>query len=393
VIVNRAVEAARSLSLAARLLARRARAAGPRPPVVVVLPGLASRLVDERGRTVWGGVAQALRGPARLASASVSSVAPLEGFPIVPGLYAYDVMGGLFRFLERVGGYRRGEDLVPFSHDWRLGVRHGAEALAGLVARVRGASDEPVDLVALSSGGAIARAYLATAEPGAVRRVVHVGAPQRGNFSALTGLVDGIQLAPRAGVIPADVLQQVPGIYDFLPHPDDPLFVDESGAVLPLDLYDAAVWRELGLPGAHRAGLADRLREARALHLALDAAPVHRDVFAIAARHLRTGARVLVAGGRAAMPNCCAPASDPVQRLLHEPGDGAVPERSLAAVPGLPPERIWWLRPAVHWHIVRSPEAHALVLEGLIAPARAEPAALVRLSHRPPSRTTVAPFM
>src|SRR5262249_7622573 len=146
-----------------------------------------------------------------------------------------DVYGGLIRALERAG-YRRGIDLFPMAYDWRAGIAAASEQLAALADEI----GAPVDLVGVSTGGLVMRAFVAGG--GGVGRAAYVGTPQRGTLSALGTLMKGSQPAPFGRTFAPAELAQIQTCWDILPHPDERVFVDAGGAPLELDLYDAEVW-------------------------------------------------------------------------------------------------------------------------------------------------------
>jgi pimeloyl-ACP methyl ester carboxylesterase len=377
VLINRALERVRQLRLADVLLRRRGRAQSHLP--LIVVPGMfGTRLADARGRLVWGSTARLYRGPSIAAAEGARSDGLIEEMSLLPGLAGVDVHGGLLRFLERAGGYRRGEDLIALDYDWRAGALAGAEALAALVQRVRGASDDKVDLCCVSTGGQVARHFLAR-EPRAVRRVLYVGAPQRGTFDALASLHRGFRFAPGGKLFRGAEAARTQTALDALPHPDEPLFVDDRGARVPLDLYDERTWRETGLLEEAVPELQDGLDRARAAHRALDVAPAG-DAFVIGARHLPTPARVVLLRGKAHVPPPAPRRDDPFVGFTYLPGDGELSEASLRAVPGLDEKRLWWATPAAHARLPADPLVHRYVLEGLLATERFIPATILR-SH------------
>ena len=140
-LVNRILERVRGLGLSRALLARRARGARERTPVILVLPVLGVRLVDAQGRARWGSAARLFLEPGPADEPDLRPDGVLEGITLVPGLYQHDVLGGMLRFLTRVGGYVRGEDLFCLEYDFRAGVAAAAARLASLVERLRGAGD------------------------------------------------------------------------------------------------------------------------------------------------------------------------------------------------------------------------------------------------------------
>lgn len=379
-LVNAALELARSLSLRSRVLRQRARRTKSRPPLIVIPSMLGTILRDASGRVLWGGTRNLYLGAPIGTAANVRAAGALEQLALIPGVYSYDVLGGLLRFLERVGGYRRGEDLFVLAYDWREGVVSGARELARLVQRVRGVGDELVDLLCLSSGGLIARYFIAfgsedvrgsrageAAPHGAdlVRRVVYLGTPQRGSASAVSVLERGFTMAPAGRHFGGDEAAQSQLCFDLLPHPDDAVFVDESGNRVTRDLYHTDTWSELGLRAACAPGFRRKLELARALHDAFERRTRHPDAVVIGAHHLPTLARLRIQGGAATFP--CCPNRGSLASATYEPGDGAVSEASLRGLPGLEPRRFWFVRARVHHAIPSHPDAHRLALEALLA--------------------------
>lgn len=389
------IERARRVGLGPRLLRERASAAKDRVPVVIVPPLFGTRLVNGEGRVIWGATSNVFFGPTIGGARGVRPAGLLEELPIIPGVVGQDIHGGLIRYLVEVGGYRRGDDLFSLDYDWRAGVVHGALQLEELVRSIRGIGTERVDLVAISSGGAIVRYFLAyggdgglvdpaateaakpSLSPGAAwaRRVIYIGSPQRGTFGAPAHLHEGIDFIPGGKHFPPSELSLCQTTFDYLPHPDDPVFVDEKGNVLPLDIYDPETWIKLGLAGGLKGIDVDdfdaRLKRGRRLHAALEGgAGKHPDTIVIGARHLPTRARFLVSRGRALIPDCDPRKIDPAFQFTYVPGDGALPEASLLAVPGLEEDRLWLVRPKAHHLIPADPNVHRFLLEALLATDR-----------------------
>lgn len=387
--MNRLLEGVRALALRERLLARRGRSARERRPVVLV-PGMCgTRLDSTRGLPLWGTTRTLYFGPRVSRRADVRTKGLLRQLTIVPGLYSYDVFGGMVRALGRAG-YVEGEDLHVLDFDWRQGIVAGARALADLIARIRGFGDERVDLVGVSSGGVVLRAYLgyggedplagAAPTPAAARtvgHVVYVGAPQRGTFDALACLHRGFRFAPAGRLFSPREAAGCQISWDALPHPDDRVFVDEAGAPLAIDLYDPATWERLRL--GDPATAAERpacLARALALHRALDraAALPAPDAYVIGAWHLPTPVRALVRRGGAEagayIPPPVPRKDDPYVGYLYRPGDGELPEPSLRALPGVAPDRVWEVGPKAHAAFASDAGVHRLVCEALLATDR-----------------------
>jgi len=386
------MEGVRALALRERLLARRGRSVRDRRPVVLV-PGMCgTRLDSERGLPLWGTTRTLYFGSRVSRRDDVRTNGLLRELTIVPGLYSFDVFGGMVRALGRAG-YVEGEDLHVLDFDWRQGIVAGARALADLVARIRGFGDERVDLVGVSSGGIVLRAYLgygggdplagAPLDPGAARAVghaVYVGAPQRGTFDALACLHRGFRFAPAGKLFSASEAAGCQISWDSLPHPDDPVFVDENGELLAQDLhplYDPATWERLRI--GDPATAAERpacLARALALHRALDraAALPAPESYVIGAWHLPTPARALVrkggAGAGAYIPPPVPRKDDPYVGYLYRPGDGELPEPSLRALPRVAPDRIWEVGPRAHAAFASDAGVHRLICEALLATDR-----------------------
>jgi pimeloyl-ACP methyl ester carboxylesterase len=365
--INRVLEWRRWRREPTRRLRDRAAKIRERRPVVVAPSILGTKIVDDCGCVLWGSLKRLYVGPPVATAERAVAVGTLEGFTVVPGVYRYDVFGGLLRYLEHTGGYRRGVDMFVLEYDWRRSVIEGAARLADLVARLRTDGHREVDVVAVSTGGLVVRHFLAGANE-AVRRVIYVGTPHRGSFQAISMLHEGVQMVPLGRRFPPAELAAIETCWDGLPHPDDPVFVDEVGSPLPDSLYDAGVWRTVKL-GPPTYDLERQLDRSYALHRALDAAPAHADSIVIGARHLPTLSRLPIVRGRAFLPACTPRATDPLAPILFEPGDSSLPARSLAGLPAIAPDRVRMVEPDEHHLLPAHAEVHRLTAEALIEAA------------------------
>jgi hypothetical protein len=369
-LLNRLYEGIHRLPLRIRLLRRRARMVSERPPAVLVPSILGTRIADRDGRLAWGSARRLYFGTPLGDEAETRTAGLLRGFTVIPGLLQYDVFGGLLRFLTRVGGYVPGEDLHVFEYDWRGGVAEAGEQLSAFLERLRGAGDERFDLIGMSTGGLVIRWLLAQGDA-PVHRVVYVGTPQRGAFSAFWYIAEGVQPAPLGKSFAGSAVARFQTAWDALPHREERVFVDEGGAALEMDLFDPGTWRALRLD----VGLTDvarRLETAARLHAAI-AGVTHPDSFVIGARNQATTTRCIVRDGRATFPPCEPRPDDPRLRFAYEPGDSAVPERSLRGLPGLDPQRVWLVEPDEHRALPANRDVHRLILEALLATDRAIP--------------------
>jgi hypothetical protein len=380
VLLNRALESARSLGIEQRSLRKRARDRVDRPALVLVPSILGTRLVDDQGRSGWGSTRALYGALSAQPAAELRHAGLLEGFTLVPRLWSYDIYGGLVRYLERIGGYVRNESLFVLDYDWRLGIAHAAARLAELIVQIPRAAERKVDLVGVSSGGLVARYFLeyggleASASGGMpsgagralARRVICIGTPQRGAFNALDIIANGVRPAPLGRYFTGSEIAELQTVWELLPHPEERLFVDESGTILDFDHFDPAVWIRFRITSMDESTLAERLGRARRLHEALDrGAPA--DVVLIGGRKEPTIVRALVTGGRVTYPACKPPTGDPRAGVMYAPGDGMTAERSLCALPGLDRARVHWVPVKVHHSLPADPEVHRLIVEALLA--------------------------
>lgn len=380
-LLTKLAERLRWASLPDRLLAERAaraKAAG-RPPLVFVPSCFGTALDDADGGAIWGHRRQFWVGPHFTDQRVAARRRFLAEFPLVPGLWGFDVFGGYLRYLEQVGGYTLGEDLFVFTYDWRKRMIDCAAELAEFLRALQGTSELTFDLLAVSSGGVVVRSYLAwgggdpfaggpTPAPLPVRRVVYVSAPQRGTLSALAYTQEGLEFL-RLGRRFRDI-GEIPAMWDTLPHPDEPVIVDARGAPSGASLFDPDVWKRYRLLGHETAELAPRLARSLAFHRALDAAarPAPPSQV-IGSNHVATPARAVIEGDKLVIPHCACEVDGAAYSFAFEPGDGAIPAATMAAAPGQvsPP---WWTTMTQHHNMGRSEGVRRLTVEALIAPEK-----------------------
>ncbi len=382
-LLTKLAERVRWASLPHRLLAeraRRARAAG-RPPLVFVPSCFGTALDDAEGGPIWGRRRQFWVGPHFTDQRAAARRALLAEFPLVPGIWGFDVFGGYLRYLEQVGGYTLGEDLFVFPYDWRRHMSDCAADLAAFLRALQGTSELTFDLLAVSSGGMVVRSYLAwgggdpfsgrpTPAPLPVRRVIYVSAPQRGSLSALSYTQEGMEFL-RLGRRFRDIAE-IPAVWDMLPHPDEQVIVDGSGAPSGASLFDPDVWKRYRLIGHDTPALAPRLARSLAFHRLLDEATAARPSppsQVIGSNHVATPARAVIEGDKLVIPHCDCEVDSAAYSFAFEPGDGAIPAATVAAAPGQV-GRPWWTTMTVHHNLGRSEGVRRLTVEALIAPQK-----------------------
>ena len=137
----------------------------------------------------------------------------------------YDVPGGrnitdLSKFLQK-NGYVKNSELFEFAYDFRFSAVYNAVKLGELIDEIRGKNKhQPVDIVAHSFGGLIAKQYLAKVENAEkVGQVIFVGTPHLGAPKALKALRYGDNLDVKIidGCKLKRVVHNLPGMFNLLP--------------------------------------------------------------------------------------------------------------------------------------------------------------------------------
>ena len=244
---------------------------GSEPPPVILIHGLmGSRLRDRRtGEEVWPGPLSRLLTSDYRELALQGGDDTLEAHALFESAAGRDFYGAIVRTLEQAGQYRpaeAGSTVRPgerryylLLYDWRQDNLQAVRALDRLIEQIRldyGQPELRVDLVAHSMGGLIARYYLRYGSvdvldrndfpvngDGAakVRRTILLGTPNFGSVTALTGLIDGVQVGLRR--IPPEVLATLPSAPQLFPHALHDWIVTPAGKVLDRDQFSAELWR------------------------------------------------------------------------------------------------------------------------------------------------------
>ncbi len=253
---------------------------GNQPPLIVIPGAFGSNLRDKRtGREIWPGSSRDLlfsnyRGlemdidPARLEPLP----GPVEAYEIFKKGLGRDFYGEVLRTLQQAGGYTRCASCEPprsgqrsfyvYIYDFRLDTVAAVQGLHELIERIRsdlGDPQHPVDILAHSNGGLLARYYAryGTADvldgqplvptyagAAAIRRLLLVGTPNLGTMQPVLSHTRGEEVG--LAKIPPEVMATCPAPPQIMPHPAVPWLVTMDGQVLQRDLYDIATWQELG---------------------------------------------------------------------------------------------------------------------------------------------------
>lgn len=225
-----------------------------RGPRVLLIPGMmGSRLCDvsgaksRGGRMLWIDPASIARG--RLTDLVLPSRLTIRPRGVLLSSYA--------RLKLRLA--IEGFDARFFAYDWRLGIDEIGAALAASIA----AAGKPAVLIAHSMGALAARIAIRHLPRRLVRRLIMLGAPNRGSLApvlALRGTYPFVQKLSRLDLehspdyLASQVFSSFPGLYHMLPpHRDSRLSVD---------LLDPASWPSDGV--RPRAALLARVADARA---------------------------------------------------------------------------------------------------------------------------------
>jgi pimeloyl-ACP methyl ester carboxylesterase len=248
----------------------------PDQPPVIVIHGLAgATLVDAKThKQFWPATLGALAFGdfSKLAQMSVED---REGEGLVPGTLMYDVVGvdfygELLKTLEGVGRFAKGTPGQPVGdqrrryyvlvYDWRKDNLVAVRKLHALIEQIRRDYDDPklrVDIIAHSNGGLVTSYYLRYGprelpaegpfqpwDEGdkRIRRVVMLGTPALGAVSSLERLMYGTRMGLH--MVPVEVMATFATPFQALPHPRTFPILDPQGAVVPIDIYDAAQWRQ-----------------------------------------------------------------------------------------------------------------------------------------------------
>jgi pimeloyl-ACP methyl ester carboxylesterase len=199
---------------------------------------------------------------------------------VLPEVYVYR---DLLEALRRYAGYRDGswdnpaadgyqDTFYVFPYDWRQDNVSNARELIRRIDRLKTKLQRPdlkFNIVAHSMGGLIARyaAMYGDADLPAgdgpiqptwlgashISKIVMIGVPNEGSADAFATLVEGYSITeglrrrvPLLNKLTAEDVVKTPSVFQLMPHRGIVSFLDENLQALPLDLYDAEVWKRYG---------------------------------------------------------------------------------------------------------------------------------------------------
>lgn len=214
----------------------------------------------------------------------------------------------------------RGFVVHEFAYDWRKPIANAADRLHLFIESLR--LERPAKkfaLVAHSMGGLVAALYAARHPEwsGLVTQSIFLGSPLRGSYAPIEALMGTYPLFPKFALVDrlddlesfVRMARTLPGLLDMLPDPD--IFPDAA------PLYQRATWPEASAPAQM---WLDQSRQVKRL---LANSPVMETARLIVSPRHPTVGEVRVVDGKL----------QPGAR--NSPGDGTVPTRSAAGLPGV----------------------------------------------------------
>jgi len=290
---------------------------GKRP--IIFVPGLlGSKLVNERtGEVVWPAFFRSSKdeldlpiGPDFLnqkdSLVATEAIDKAKIFKLWPKV---NVFHNLFQALSQYGGYREGswsdppadgyqDTFYTFYYDWRRDQVESARLLIQRIRELKQKLNRPdlrFNIITVSGGGTVSRyaAMYGDADlPGDdsppqvtwagaahINKIFMFGPPNEGTADMLAVLLKGYSFSTgthRRVKITKKLSREdaltSPAVFELLPHAGTVTFYDRDMKPMPVDIYDAAVWRKYGWSLAHEAGYRARYaqRDARKAGLAGD---------------------------------------------------------------------------------------------------------------------------
>jgi CHAT domain-containing protein len=221
-----------------RQLSREASARGVRGgPRVLLLPGIMGSKLGKAAAVLGLFDDVYWFDPVDVAAGRLADLALRPGRPALSPLGVMLVAYLKLKLRLQIAGY----DAQFHAYDWRLGL----DDLGRDLARRLGRESGPIDVVAHSMGGLVARAALS--QGAACRRLVMLGTPNHGSFMPVMAIrgtdplvrkIAALDLRHTAEDLASDVLSTFPGLVQMLP---------TRAAFSAIDLYDVASWGDGGL--------------------------------------------------------------------------------------------------------------------------------------------------
>jgi hypothetical protein len=128
-------------------------------------------------------------------------------------------------------------EVHPIGIDWRRSITDLIDDVKRAIDDAATLGGEPVDLIAHSHGGLVARAYLEKFGPGNVAKLISLGVPHTGTVETFQALCEGISLLRFNPTQLMDVARGFPSAYELLPL-DKGYFTWNDVPMTPFDVDD-----------------------------------------------------------------------------------------------------------------------------------------------------------
>ena len=248
------------------------------PPVILIHGLMGGRLSDKQtGKEQWpGSFGKLLFSDYRDLALEIDpqTLEPLPAKYEVTGITdkaaGRDFYEAILSVLETAGGYQQtkiGTPAAPgekryyvFSYDWRQDNVKTVRLLDEFIESIRRDFVKPdlkVDIIAHSMGGMLTRYYLryGTADEltdnefpvtwygvDRVRRAILLGTPNLGSAKAVNSMEKGLKIGIKT--MRPEVVATFPSVYQLMTHPLAQTLVDDAGAVVDQDWFDAKFWAD-----------------------------------------------------------------------------------------------------------------------------------------------------
>ncbi len=163
---------------------------------LIFIPGiLGSKLVDEKGKLLWGGRDSyfnfhKLRLPRDNNQIKLKPDGVIDTIPIVWPLEVKQY-NDLLKIVEDIG-FRKGENFFVFAYDWRRSNFKTAEILNTFIDQTPALKGKEFDIVAHSMGGLVALILIHEFDSGAkVKNLITLGTPFYGSLNAFDTFLNG----------------------------------------------------------------------------------------------------------------------------------------------------------------------------------------------------------
>jgi pimeloyl-ACP methyl ester carboxylesterase len=240
--------------------------------------------------------------------------------------------------------------VLEFAYDWRLSVEYNAKELKRRLDSTKGFAGRDFDIVAHSFGGLIARYYIQNLGGGPrVRRLITMGAPQKGSVKTFEMLYEGwdnaaVNLWMGGAAEIRKSLLSFPGFYDLLPSYDLCCWFTGPMGERQFSAFDPAAWQRFSWyndvfsSDADRGFLKFQLQRARALHrdtLWKDLPPPHdTEHRLIVTGFIETTSRVQLEEIGGGPPNFIRTIGDGTVTLLSSSAGRQMGDKALVYSPG-----------------------------------------------------------